>query len=297
MGCGIGMPFRKGADLFIEVGRRLHQLGKRDIHLYWIGDFPNGETDPVHGLWADHLGQLAATEAQHVTFLGKQPDPTIYLRAADVFLLPSREDPFPLVALEAASCGLPIVCFDKAGGMPSLVEADAGRVAPFEDLDAMTTHVIELAEDESLRHRLGSRAREKVLSRYITGFTAPHLLDTCRSVAGRKPAVSVIVPNYNHGRYLTERLESIFNQTFRDFEVILLDDASTDNSLEVIERYRGHAGVRIVPGAENSGSTFKQWLKGIDLARADDHLDRRIRRRVYARVHRGSACRRYATRK
>jgi glycosyltransferase involved in cell wall biosynthesis len=79
----------------------------------------------------------------------------------------------------------------------------------------------------------------------------------------------VIVPNYNHGRYLQRRLDSIFNQTFRDVEVIVLDDASSDDSLQVIEPYRDRADVRVVANEKNSGSTFAQWLKGIDAARAD----------------------------
>ena len=81
--------------------------------------------------------------------------------------------------------------------------------------------------------------------------------------------MSVIVPNYNHARYLPERLDSIFSQTFKDFEVIILDDASTDNSIEVIERYKDRADVRIVRNEQNTGSPFPQWLKGFDLARAD----------------------------
>ena len=51
------------------------------------------------------------------------------------------------------------------------------------------------------------------------------------------PQVSVIVPNYNHAPYLRQRLDSIFNQNFQDFEVIILDDCSTDNSKEIIEEY------------------------------------------------------------
>lgn len=51
------------------------------------------------------------------------------------------------------------------------------------------------------------------------------------------PKKSIIVPNYNHAKYLPKRLDSIVNQTFQNFEVILLDDCSTDNSLEIIEEY------------------------------------------------------------
>ncbi len=269
MGCGIGMPFRKGADLFIEVGRQLRQQGRDDIHLYWIGDFPNDERDAQYGEWSSHRARLEASDAPQVTFLGVKEDPQLYLRASDIFLLPSREDPFPLVALEAAACGVPIICFDKAGGMPTFVGQDAGRVVPFEDVGAMAAEVATLSANEPERRKLGLRAREKLVSRFTTEFTAPHLLSTCHRVARQKPVVSVIVPNYNHGRYLPERLSSIFSQTFRDFEVIILDDGSSDNSLEVVEQYREHADVRIVRNERNSGSTFKQWLKGIDLVRAD----------------------------
>ncbi len=204
-----------------------------------------------------------------VTFLGVQDDVTPYLRAADVFLLTSREDPFPLVALEAAQCGVPIVCFADAGGMPAFVEADAGAVVPFADVEAMAGAVTALCADDTRRHALGARARQKLLARFTTAFTAPHLLSVCRGAAGRAPAVSVVVPNYNHGRYLRERLDSIFAQTFRDFEVIVLDDASTDDSLAVIAEYEGRADVRVIRNEHNSGSTFTQWLKGLDAARAD----------------------------
>jgi glycosyltransferase involved in cell wall biosynthesis len=81
------------------------------------------------------------------------------------------------------------------------------------------------------------------------------------------PTVSVIIPNYNHAPYLEERIQSVLNQTFQDFELIILDDKSSDNSKEIIERYRIHPKVsHIVYNHENSGSTFKQWQKGIGLA-------------------------------
>ncbi len=84
------------------------------------------------------------------------------------------------------------------------------------------------------------------------------------------PTVSVIIPNYNHAPYLTQRIESVLNQTYQDFEVIILDDKSTDNSRDIIEQYRNHPKVsHIIYNEENSGSTFKQWKKGIELAKGE----------------------------
>ena len=81
------------------------------------------------------------------------------------------------------------------------------------------------------------------------------------------PSTSIILPNYNHARFLPRRIESILDQSFADFELIILDDCSTDNSKEIIESYK-QKDKRITThyNAENSGSPFRQWKKGIDMA-------------------------------
>ena len=84
------------------------------------------------------------------------------------------------------------------------------------------------------------------------------------------PKVSVIIPNYNHESYLKERIDSVLGQSYQDYEVIILDDCSTDNSHEVIEFYKHHSKIsHIVYNKVNSGSTFKQWQKGIEIAKGE----------------------------
>ena len=81
------------------------------------------------------------------------------------------------------------------------------------------------------------------------------------------PKVSVIIPNYNHASFLGQRIESVLHQTFQDFEVILLDDCSTDDSQAILERYRHHPKVtHLVVNEQNSGSPFRQWNRGVGLA-------------------------------
>ena len=78
------------------------------------------------------------------------------------------------------------------------------------------------------------------------------------------------MPNYNHARYLPERLDSIFNQTHQNFEVILLDDCSTDNSLQILNTYKDHPKVsHFIINEKNTGSPFKQWEKGLKLAKGE----------------------------
>lgn len=97
--------------------------------------------------------------------------------------------------------------------------------------------------------------------------------------------VSVIVPNYNHARFLRQRIDSILAQTYQDFELILLDDCSADDSRSILRAYASHPRVRHVEFSEtNSGSTFKQWNRGVRLTRgeyvwiaeSDDYADPRF---------------------
>ena len=80
------------------------------------------------------------------------------------------------------------------------------------------------------------------------------------------PNVSVIVPCYNHRQFLVERVESIFHQTYTNYELILLDDASTDGSAEFLQQFTTRPNVRLVINESNSGSPFAQWNRGVELA-------------------------------
>ena len=84
------------------------------------------------------------------------------------------------------------------------------------------------------------------------------------------PKVSVIIPNYNHALYLHQRIDSVLNQSLQPYEIIILDDCSTDNSIEIIESYIfKFPGIKFIQNAFNSGSTFAQWNKGVSIAKGD----------------------------
>jgi glycosyltransferase involved in cell wall biosynthesis len=95
------------------------------------------------------------------------------------------------------------------------------------------------------------------------------------------PKVSIILPNYNHALYLEHRIQSILEQTYQDFELIYLDDASTDHSNQVFAQYAEDSRIQAIFNQINSGSPFKQWNKGVRratgeyiwIAESDDYSD------------------------
>jgi len=79
--------------------------------------------------------------------------------------------------------------------------------------------------------------------------------------------VSVIVPNYSHANYLRARLDSIINQTYTDYECIMLDDSSSDHSVEILKEYvERDPRFKLFVNDVNSGSTFAQWNLGVTKA-------------------------------
>ena len=82
--------------------------------------------------------------------------------------------------------------------------------------------------------------------------------------------VSIIIPSYNHAQFLKERLDSILGQTYQDFELIILDDASTDGSETILKKYKDHPKVsHYLINEENSGNPSIQWKKGLELAKGE----------------------------
>ncbi|MCH1535058.1 MAG: glycosyltransferase [Schleiferiaceae bacterium] len=77
------------------------------------------------------------------------------------------------------------------------------------------------------------------------------------------PLVSVILPNYNHADYLDERIATIVNQTYKNIEVLLMDDCSPDESRSVLEKWAAKDDrLEVLFNEENSGSPFAQWARG-----------------------------------
>lgn len=259
--CGV-MHWRKSPETFIEVARHVLDRTDRKVRFLWVGGGPDQE------MCEAKVRELGLEKT--ITFTGYTANVVPYIHTADVFLLPSEEDPFPLVCLIAAAGLAPVICFQDAGGMPELVGQGCGFTVPFMDAKAMADATLTYLDDAALRLDHGRTGQDIVARRYTTKMNGPRLFHEIRRAAGLAPEVSVVVPNYNYEAYLTQRLETIADQTFQDFEIILLDDKSLDKSVALMEdwmRERPHVSLHV--NDMNSGSPFAQWMKGMELAKSD----------------------------
>ncbi|RYF74536.1 MAG: glycosyltransferase [Cytophagaceae bacterium] len=178
-GCG-NAEWRKGTDLFVLLARLLMNLTQGSelpaVYFVWVGLPPSQLHDDLT------LDAAKAGIASQVRFVAPTPDVLRYMARFDLFLLCSREDPYPLVMLEAGLSGVPVVCFDGAGGAAELVETDAGIAVPYLDLLSMAQAVQRLVADAELRQRLGQRLRQKIQQRHTIAQSTSQFLALINSL-------------------------------------------------------------------------------------------------------------------
>jgi glycosyltransferase involved in cell wall biosynthesis len=255
LGAGYG-DLRKGFDLFLQAWRAARRRGV-SAAFCWLGDL-----DPA--LRRHLASEIDAAKSNGGFFLpGHLDDPRPWFAAADVFLLTSREDPFPSVVLEALSADLPVVAFDGGGGVPELLAAGAGACVAMGDADAMVVAATDLLS----RSADAQRTKPSLWNFDFTSYAATVLAEAQPALV----SVSVAVTSCDYARYLPARLASVYAQTHPVREVLLFDDASTDGSIAVAHATAAdwRRSIEVVENTVRSGSPFGQWQRAARRARGE----------------------------
>ena len=162
MGCGTA-DTRKGLDLFIGLADKILTRCPESIHFVWVG--PETIYDTLSLPFAKKDAKSLGI-ADRVHFVGERPDPSAIFLAADVFVLTSRDDPFPSVVLEAMAAGAPVVVFQGAGGAPEALAGGCGVVVEYRDIEAMAEAVLKLYREPEEAARLSASAKARVAEKY-----------------------------------------------------------------------------------------------------------------------------------
>ena len=166
------VEWRKGADLFIQLAGEVRRRRAEPVHFIWVGGDLTGAD--CHRVRSD----MDRSSADHVHFVGVKPDPRPWFSVGDVFALCSREDPYPLVALETAALGKPIVTY-RNGGLPELLEAAGPEaftgVVDHLDVGALADATIAMLDDDVRSRAAGKSLQECVLAHHDVTVAAPAL--------------------------------------------------------------------------------------------------------------------------
>ncbi|MBN2243016.1 MAG: glycosyltransferase [Acidobacteria bacterium] len=169
LGCGT-RDLRKGIDLYIELAAYCarNKQPSRKLEFLWIGSAVH---DPALEILQGDIKKLG--RSIHLRFLGDLDNPYPYIAASDLLCLPSREDPFPLVMLEAGALGKPTLAFKGSGGAEEYCRQGGGFLAPYLDVAGMGDWILNRLADEKILSGNGRKAEKLIHSRYSLETTGP----------------------------------------------------------------------------------------------------------------------------
>jgi glycosyltransferase involved in cell wall biosynthesis len=169
---GAGLTsWRKGVDLFLQTAAKLNADYPKKYKFVWVGSIILDFNTKL----SYEMERLGLNE-RDIIFTGQVEDPQNYLQVFDLFFLSSREDPFPLVCLEAAALKKPIICFDKAGGMPELVSGQNGATIKYGDIQLACDKIVELSTNSSLLRNMGEQISQEV-QKFDVAIQVPKILE------------------------------------------------------------------------------------------------------------------------
>ena len=261
IGVGFGDE-RKGIDLFCRWAIASARLDK-DLHFIWIGDIEAGMLRTCRALL-----ERASDVSGNVHLIGFRHDTSSYYAGASAYVLTSREDPYPSTVLEALSAGTPCFVVAETTGIEDLAETGAVRILANSEAETVSAALTGFLSSHDAVREAATAGLELVQQKF--GFRS-FVGDILRLLGEPVPKVSVIIPNFNYAAYLPQRLATILNQSTPVWEIIFLDDASDDDSVERARKFLHNCPIRyrIIRNEENSGSVFAQWKAGVEMAKGD----------------------------
>jgi glycosyltransferase involved in cell wall biosynthesis len=154
-GCG-SLIHRKGVDQFLAAARILkNEHAELNIKFIWVGGIENTLS---HFEFLNDLIKLGLEE--NVSIVTQTKEPEKYFSKFDLFFMSSREDPFPLVNMEVAKFGIPMICFDKSGGSVDFAQQGGGLVLPYLQTEKVVETIVQLYSNKELYTSLSNKSQE-----------------------------------------------------------------------------------------------------------------------------------------
>lgn len=268
-----------------------------DARLVMIGgDTPKGPGQP--SVRDAARGLIAPRHAAAVQFVDRLPREALVerYRTARVCVFPSHFENFPNTCLEAMALGCVVVASDRSGMAEMIDHGRSGFIAKAGDRESLAQAIVAAWRMRAAeRTAIGRAARERIAARYAPSVVAEQVerlyaRDGADEIAAARtasapstsPRVAVVIPCFNHGRFVAEAIASVRGQTYANIEIVVVDDGSTEFATrQELDRVAAD-GVRVLrqtnaglAAARNAGvrATDAPFFVALD---ADDRLDPRF---------------------
>jgi len=149
--------WRKGKEMFIPIALHVLKKSKQNIHFVWIGGDLSYELN---------YDLQKSGFSNNIHFIKHLPNANRFFNDIDIFLMLSRDDPFPIVNLEAGALSKPILCFENTGGTQELIDEFKDLIIPYLDICSMGERILQLIKSKELCLDIGNKLHKKIKNNY-----------------------------------------------------------------------------------------------------------------------------------
>lgn len=218
---------------FERIETMLKKLEEKSIDYHWIFIGSNY----LYPKYGEELKQRFSK--YKTTFLGKQDNPYKYMAKSTYLVQTSDYESQCMVMYESLICGTPVIATDFPNAIKELQEKGNGIVLK-KDMSNLDVDLI-------------------LNSKFDIKYKYPNYIDKwveiLKPIEKKNYKFSIIIPNYNNAKWLDKCLNSVLNQTYKNYEIIFIDDMSTDNSLEIANNLlKEHRVIELNQKRLNGGS-------------------------------------------
>jgi glycosyltransferase involved in cell wall biosynthesis len=160
--------FRKGKDLFLTVATSVLEKTDKQVFFVWVGGKLNNQLNFDHN---------KIKHKDKIHFVEHIPNANKYFSDFYLFLMLSRDDPFPVVNLEAGRNGVPIICFKDSGGTEELIDFDTSSIITYLDIASYSNRLLYLLNNPLERNRIGMQLQRKIEESYTIDKIGNELLN------------------------------------------------------------------------------------------------------------------------
>lgn len=261
----------KSLDVLLKAFSIVHKKFK-NTKLEIVGDGPDRE----------RLEKIAKDLEIDVEFKGyiKENELIRCYKKADIFVSPSTTETQGLSVLEAMSSGCAIIVANALGFRDFVKHGYNGLFFRRGDYKELAKNIILLIRRKDLRKRISLNARETATS-FSKENQVNKLIDLYEKIA-KNPFVSIIIPSLNEEKYIEKTLKSIKKQTYKNYEIIVVDGNSRDKTREIARRYANKVIIEKRRGIGVARNTGAKIAKGelLLFLDADTELEENFLERV-----------------
>ena len=162
--------WRKGTDVFLQIANYMNRYHTEyEINFKWVGKIPKDLKIQIES-------DLEKMNLEHIVqFTGEQVNPYVYYQEFDIFLMTSREDPFPLVCIETGMMGKPILCFENATGTAEILNIHNDVIIPYLDIRGMSEQIIAYYNNPKKADTVGGLNRT-LFSKFSPDIICPQIV-------------------------------------------------------------------------------------------------------------------------